>query len=156
MTVKIVEIENAGEKSQYAEEILRGLPEWFGNEKSLCEYVKNVACLPFWIALDQDEKCIGFISVKIHYEHTGDIYVLGVLPEYHRKGAGKMLMARAEEYFKENGCRYIIIKTLSEIANYEPYERARKFYKKVGFEELITLAEMWDTENPCLIMIKKI
>jgi hypothetical protein len=36
------------------------------------------------------------------------------------------------------------------------YEKTRKFYKKMGFEELITLMEMWDENNPCLIMIKKI
>lgn len=28
------------------------------------------------------------------------------------------------------------------------------FYKSVGFEPLITLTEMWDEENPCLIMLK--
>jgi GNAT superfamily N-acetyltransferase len=94
--------------------------------------------------------------VKIHYGTTGDIYVCGVLPEYHGKGIGKKLMNTAEDYFKKNGCKYIIVKTLSEKANYEPYERTRKFYLSVGFEQLITLTEMWDAENPCLIMIKKI
>lgn len=37
---------------------------------------------------------------------------------------------------------------------YEPYEQTRKFYESIGFEPLITLTEMWDEENPCLIMIK--
>lgn len=63
-------------------------------------------------------------------------------------------MAQAEEYFRNNNCKYVIVKTLSDIAEYEPYERTRKFYKNVGFEELTTLTEMWDSENPCLIMIK--
>ena len=26
----------------------------------------------------------------------------------------------------------------------------------MGFKELLTLTEMWDEENPCLIMIKNI
>ena len=30
------------------------------------------------------------------------------------------------------------------------------FYIKMGFKELITLTEMWDEDNPCLIMIKNI
>ncbi len=53
-------------------------------------------------------------------------------------------------------CKYMIVKTLSEQARSEPSERTRKFYLKVGFEELITLTEMWDENNPCLIMIKKL
>lgn len=156
MNIKIVEIQEKNMKSLYADKILRRLPEWFGNEKALCDYVVGVADLPFWVAVDQDGNCVGFISVKIHYGITGDIYVCGVLPEHHNKGIGKKLMNTVEDYFKQSGCKYIIVKTLSETANYEPYERTRQFYLSVGFEQLITLTEIWDAENPCLIMIKKL
>lgn len=37
---------------------------------------------------------------------------------------------------------------------FEPYARTRSFYRSMGFEPLITLTEMWDENNPCLIMIK--
>lgn len=156
MSIRIVEVNDEKLKSVYTENILRGLPEWFGNEKGIYEYTTNVVKLPYWIALNQEGHCVGFISVKTHYGHTGDIYVCGVLPEYHNKGIGKKLFASAEEYFVNKGCKYVIVKTLSEIAKYEPYERTRNFYLKVGFEPLITLTEMWDEENPCLIMIKKL
>jgi len=81
---------------------------------------------------------------------------MGVLPEHHRQGAGRALVAKAEDALKRQGCRYLIVKTLSETADYEPYERTRKFYKSAGFEELVTLTEMWSPENPCLIMIKSL
>jgi predicted lactoylglutathione lyase len=45
---------------------------------------------------------------------------------------------------------------LSEKEADKNYEKTRNFYKKMGFEELVTLTEMWDENNPCLIMIKKI
>jgi ribosomal protein S18 acetylase RimI-like enzyme len=156
VNIRIVEIGDGKKKTAYAEKVLRSLPEWFGNEKALCDYVKDVSELPFWGALDENENCIGFVSVKTHYGHTGDIYVCGIMPEYHDKGIGKRLFTAAEEYFKQNNCKYIIVKTLSEEANYEPYERTRLFYLSFGFEQLITLTEMWDEENPCLIMIKKL
>lgn len=35
-------------------------------------------------------------------------------------------------------------------------KRKRGFYKSVGFKPLITLTEMWDEENPCLIMVKSL
>lgn len=104
--------------------------------------------------MDSNDGCVGFFSIKHHYHHAGDIYVCGVLPEYQNKGIGKKLFYFAENYLKQNGCKYIIVKTLSEIASYEPYMRTQLFYKSVGFEPLITLTEMWDEENPCLIMIK--
>jgi hypothetical protein len=52
------------------------------------------------------------------------------------------------------GCKYVIVKTLSDTDPYEPYARTRAFYRSVGFTPLLTLTEMWDEENPCLIMIK--
>ena len=78
------------------------------------------------------------------------------MPDYHNMGIGKKLIRTVEEYFFQNGCKYMMVKTLSEYAHYEPYEKTRLFYTKAGFEPLITLREMWDEENPCLIMIKKL
>ena len=141
-------------KSIYTKSVLENLPEWFGNKEALDEYVIKVAELPYWAALNEDNKCIGFFSVKIHYGHTGDIFVCGVLPEYHYNGIGKTLYKMAESYFLQNGCKYVIVKTLSDRVNYQPYDKTREFYKQVGFDSLITLTEMCDDENPCLIMIK--
>lgn len=67
---------------------------------------------------------------------------------------GKSLYKMVESYFIKNGCKYVIVKTLSDRVNYQPYEKTREFYNRVGFEPLVTLTEMWDDENPCLIMIK--
>jgi ribosomal protein S18 acetylase RimI-like enzyme len=155
MEYKIVAVNDASKKKEYTEKILRKLPAWFGNEKSLQGYVDTVHQYPYWAAFD-GEKCIGFSSGKIHYNRTGDIYVCGVDPDYHGKGAGTLLYKETEKYFIGNNCKYSIVKTLSEKAVYGPYEKTRSFYRKMGFEELITLTEMWDEDNPCLIMIKTI
>ena len=50
----------------------------------------------------------------------------------------------------------MIVKTLTDTVDFEPYAQTRKFYKSIGFESLITLTEMWDAENPCLIMFKSL
>lgn len=153
--MKISLIDDSQLKKLYTENVLRGLPDWFGIEKALLDYVDGVSELPFLAAMDGDA-CVGFIAVKIHHGHTGDIYVLGILPEYHKQGIGRQLMEAADLFFRENGCKYVIVKTLSELAESEHYERTRQFYLRVGFEPLITLTEMWDEENPCLIMIKEL
>ncbi len=152
----ITEVYNQMEKSACARAVLESLPDWFGNQASLEEYVEGVCGLPFWAALDGEGKCLGFFSVRIHYGHTGDIYVCGVRPECHRMGVGRALYGKAEQFFLEKGCKYAMVETLSEKADYEPYEKTRLFYESVGFEPLITLTEMWDENNPCLIMVKQL
>ncbi len=147
-------IQNNEQKSRYTKEILEKLPEWFGNKKALDEYVEKVREYPYWAALDRTGKCIGFFSAKIHYHHTGEIFVCGVLTEYQHNGIGKALYYTVEKYFLQKGCKYVVVKTLSDIVEFEPYQRTREFYKCVGFRSLITLTEMWDEKNPCLIMLK--
>jgi len=129
MNVSIIEVKDSIMKSQFAKEILRSLPEWFGNEKALNDYAEGVASLPFWIALNSDENCIGFISIKTQYGRTGDIYVLGVLPEYHRRGVGRLLVSKAEEYLRSNNYKYIIVKTLSDIVEYDHTRKQENFIK---------------------------
>ena len=154
--IHIIEIHDKDKKSFYTREILEKLPEWFGNKQALEEYVEEVKDFPYYAALDLAGKCIGFFSVKIHYQHTGDIFVCGVLPEYQHNGVGKALYYAAENYFIQQGCKYVIVKTLSDMVDCEPYAQTRKFYRSIGFEPLITLTEMWDEKNLCLIMFKSL
>lgn len=153
---RVAEIIDGEAKSLYSRTVLEKLPEWFGNRQALDDYVEKVKELPFWAALDASGECLGFFAVKIHYRHTGEIVVCGVLPERHHNGAGTALYKATEDYFIQNGCKYVVVKTLSDAIDYEPYARTRKFYTSVGFESLITLTEMWDEENPCLIMFKSL
>ena len=150
-----MEILDNNKKSEYTDNVLRKLPEWFGNEESLKNYVNTVIEYPFWAAFDNNN-CIGFFSCKIHYNRTGDIYVCGIDPNYHGKGIGTLLFKEMEKHCLKNNCEYIIVKTLSETAKYEPYIKTKEFYVKMGFKELLSLTEIWDEENPCLIMIKNI
>ena len=155
MEYKIIKINDNNKKTECTNTILRKLPEWFGIEESIQEYVNTVYKYPFWAAFDKDN-CIGFFSGKIHYNRTGDIYVCGIDPEYHGKGIGTLLYKELENYFIRNACDYVIVKTLSEKNADTNYAKTRNFYKKIGFKELLTLTEMWDTNNPCLIMIKNL
>ncbi len=71
--IRIIEIQDYGKKSSYTKEALKKLPEWFGNKQALDEYVENVKQFPYYAALHIAGECVGFFSVKIHYQHTGDI-----------------------------------------------------------------------------------
>ena len=53
-------VTSPNEKSAITETILRGLPDWFGLEASILEYIRDVARLHFLCAFDR-EKPVGFI-----------------------------------------------------------------------------------------------
>lgn len=152
----ILKIDDSELKSELTKEILSTLPEWFGDKEAVSNYAENVKNLPFWIAINSEAKCVGILSIALHYDQTGEVFVCGVLPEFQRQGIGKALYRIAENFLIENNYKYVIVKTLSDAVNFEPYEKTRNFYKSVGFDSLITLTEMWNEENPCLIMIKSL
>ena len=72
MEYKIEEILDNNKKAEYTNNILRKLPEWFGIEESILEYVNTVNKYPYWAAFNE-KNCIGFFSGKIHHNRTGDI-----------------------------------------------------------------------------------
>ena len=69
--------------AQVCEQILRALPEWFGIEDSLVQYVKDADTMPTMLVKDGDD-VVGFLTIKKHFPESADIHCLGSLPKYHR------------------------------------------------------------------------
>lgn len=137
------------------EQILRALPDWFGMEESTREYVEAIKEMPTYTARSNG-KVIGFISVAKHHAESAELYVLGVLPEYHRNGIGKALIRFVEEDLRKNGIRYVQVKTVSPASGNEAYAKTYRFYRACGFSPLETIEDFWDEWNPCVFMIKNI
>ncbi len=148
-------IQSTDEKMKITDQILHNLPQWFGNEDALLVYVEGVKDKPLFAAYYNDELA-GFISLKINNAYTAEIYVMGLFEKYFRLGIGKELLYKSEQYLRENNYRFLMVKTLADSCDYEPYKRTRTFYSSVGFYPLDELIEIWDKDNPCLIMIKNI
>lgn len=153
--INIKEIDNNSDKSRITEQILRQLPEWFGNEASLLDYIETVKGKLFYVAYDGDH-AVGFLCSKVHNQYTADIYVTGILKQYHRRGIGKELVAITERHLTKKGYKMFMVKTLGASSDYEFYKRTREFYISVGFYPLEEFKEIWDEENPCLIMVKSL
>jgi hypothetical protein len=54
MEDKFMEINDNIKKVEFKNKILRKLPEWFGVEESLLEYVNSVNKYPFWAAFKNE------------------------------------------------------------------------------------------------------
>lgn len=148
-------ISNPREKQQIARFILEALPGWFGMKESRENYIAESAKLPF-AAVFREGKAIGFLSLRETSPEAAEIFVMGVLREEHRHGAGKQLVDWAKSLCREQGYTLLQVKTLDGSHPDPGYARTRAFYQAVGFHELECFPTLWDEENPCLIMVQEI
>lgn len=150
----IIKIDEEGRKESISESILCELPDWFGIPESTQNYISDCREMPFWAAFD-GEKPVGFIAMKETSSHTAEIYVMGVLPEYHRSGIGRKLYDELECFAKAGGYSFVQVKTV-QMGKYDEYDRTNRFYMAMGFKEFECFPTLWDECNPCQIYVKYI
>jgi len=78
-------------------------------------------------AVFENNKVIGYIEFKIN-GGAGYLSQLLVLKESRKKGAGKILMDKFEEFLKKYKCHKAYLETS------EKHKEALKFYKKLGYK----------------------
>ena len=141
--------------SNDVEHILRALPEWFGQEESTLQYIKDADTMPTMLAKDGEE-VIGFITLHYHFPETVEMHCLGILPAYHRKGIGRQLVGSVESHLKNEGVKFLQVKTVSSDRDCKAYAKTREFYLGVGFTPLEVFPTLWDKANPCLLLVKSL
>jgi len=152
----IIEVQSdPSQKRAVAEKILRSLHQWFGIESSTLEYIAGVSELDFR-SLHVAGESVGFVALEKHNTNTAEIYVMGILPEYHGNGYGHNLISEVSVSLAKQGFSYLMVKTLADTHPDLNYTKTRKFYEKIGFVPLQVLNELWGKENPCLLMIKRL
>jgi ribosomal protein S18 acetylase RimI-like enzyme len=135
--------------------ILRSLPEWFGIEESIINYSSEIDQSPTFLAIES-EQVIGFLSLKQHNPYSAEILVMGILPEAHRRGIGRALIHEAQGWLRKQDVEYLQVKTLGPSNSDANYAKTRAFYLKMGFRPLEEFNQIWDENNPCLVLVKRI
>lgn len=152
----VIELSNDGERNRSAAEaVLRALPEWFGLEEPILDYVAQAALLPTFIASNGRED-VGFLTLKPYETSAAEISAMGVRPDLHRKGYGRALVAAAVAHARAEHRSILQVKTLGPSHPDAGYARTRRFYEAVGFVPMEETTTFWGDENPCLIMVKSL
>jgi ribosomal protein S18 acetylase RimI-like enzyme len=150
----VIERACSGERAaRVAEAVMRALPEWFGLEESLLEYVEAARTLPTLIA-SEATRDVGFLTIKQHTAGSAEIVAMGVLPDRHHRGVGRELLEAAAAQVTANETRLLQVKTLGPSDPDVYYARTRSFYEALGFIGLEETTAFWGEANPCLIMVK--
>jgi GNAT superfamily N-acetyltransferase len=155
MDIHFVNVINEDDKVNICSNILESLPLWFGIPESNDEYCANVKNYAF-IKITDGDNIIGFASIKDNNEYVSELYVMGIIPQYHRRGIGKYLINHICNILKESNKKYLEVKTLAAEKYSEEYMKTRNFYLEVGFIPIDILYNEWGKNNPCLIMLKNI
>jgi len=110
------------------------------NIKILPDFVNFWSNIPnklVYIAIDENENVIGTIG-GVFMAHPYDIrekyfynYFLVISPEHRNKNMGSRLVSLIEKEAKDNGMKYIITASPSELTT--------EFYKKYGFNYFETI-----------------
>ena len=135
--------------------IIRSLPDWFGIEEAIQGYAIDIDVLPTLLA-KSGEQVLGFLTLKRHSLYSIEIYVMGVKSGMQRNGIGQALLERAEVYAKRLGVEYLHVKTLGPSNPDDNYANTRAFYIAMGFRPLEEFTQIWGSQNPCLILVKRI
>ncbi len=81
---------------------------------------------------------------------------MAVLAELHRRGIGRALLRHAEDMLAADGVEFLQVKTLAPSKPDDGYDKTRAFYLACGFRPLEEFRQLWDADNPALLMIKVI
>ncbi len=149
--MEIRQLTNREEKQKVTRLILKALPEWFGILQAREEYIQESADKIFFCACEQDRP-VGFLYLKETGNATVELYVMGVLKEFHRHGVGRKLFHCAKKAACEAGYSFMQVKTV-QMGKYEEYDKTNKFYLSLGFREFEVFPTLWDEWNPCQIYI---
>ncbi|MCX6809101.1 MAG: GNAT family N-acetyltransferase [Candidatus Berkelbacteria bacterium] len=117
-------------------EIVRNLNGWF-DAVALSFEIPNDLKFHKGLAAEVNGEVVGFLTYS---SFEGEVFIswLGVNPDCQRQGIGKSLVLKLENILDEYGFDSLKVETLSAKIEYEPYERTRAFYKKIGFSEAET------------------
>ena len=133
--------------------ILAALPTWFGIPASVEDYAATAERNPTVVGSCRDAD-VGLATIVRHSEYAAEVYVMGVLPEYHRRGVGRAMLRHVEAALAADGIEFLQVKTLSPSHPDEGYRKTRAFYLAYGFRPLEEFPTLWSPDQPALQLVK--
>ena len=93
--------------------------------------------------------CFGPVPMT---DNCYDLYWIAVDEKFSRKGVGEKLLGFMEEFVTRQKARRIYVETSSTL----PYEPARSFYEKHGYQVVGVLKDFYREGNHKIIFMKEV
>jgi ribosomal protein S18 acetylase RimI-like enzyme len=124
-------------------EIATALPAWF-TRSGIRSMQADLRYQCGFVAEDGNKEVVGFISFFVN-QGKAEIGWIGIRPDLHRQGVGRSLLHRLLRELESTQVSELYVHTLGDTVDYEPYQRTRKFYRQIGFQDFKRIA---NPENP--------
>ncbi|WP_374077946.1 GNAT family N-acetyltransferase [Bdellovibrio bacteriovorus] len=122
--------------------ISTALPQWFTKD-GIASIRKDILFQSGLVAVEQG-KIVGFLTYFVN-QGIATIAWMGVVPNQHRSGIGTQLLQELRKNLLRHDVKSILVSTLGDAVDYEPYQRTRLFYRKNGFADF---QKIQHPENP--------
>jgi GNAT superfamily N-acetyltransferase len=122
--------------------VATALPQWF--TEGGIESIRKDICFQSGLVAIDDGQIVGFLTFFVN-QGVGTIGWMGVLPSFQRRGVGAAILQELKLLLIKSNVRRLLVSTLGESVDYEPYQRTRAFYRKFGFADFQSLLH---PENP--------
>jgi GNAT superfamily N-acetyltransferase len=134
------------------EVILRGLPQWFGIEEAIENYVRSAAELDSFLAI-RDGNVVGVALVERHFPQSAELSLIAVAASERGSGVGTALVEEVASTLLAEGARLLEVHTVGPSFEDAAYSETRAFYARVGFLPLHEFPAL-DWDGPTLILIR--
>jgi GNAT superfamily N-acetyltransferase len=134
------------------ERILRSLPEWFGIEDSLLEYVADAGTAESYLAVE-DGEIVGVALVHEHFPRSAELTLIAVHAERRHGGLGSALVEAVVDSLTARGFLLLEVHTVGPSYEHDGYAATRAFY---GRSEFVAMHEFHglDWPGPTVIMVR--
>jgi GNAT superfamily N-acetyltransferase len=137
--------------------VLRKLPDYFGSEAAILGYCKNARMPAYktFVASGERGQTVGFAMLVMNNSMTAELWVMGVVPDFHGHGVGSSLVARLETEARKRGARYMMVKTIGPSQKDANFLRTFSFYLMNGYAMVVEYDNIWKGDQ-CAILVKKL
>ncbi|GAB5521714.1 MAG: N-acetyltransferase [Rhodothermales bacterium] len=106
-----------------------------------------------WFTTDTTEPFgVLYCAPEVMAEGVWNGLMLIVHPDSHGQGIGTQLMQHAEQILTAQGARLLLVETSS----LDDFERARRFYAKLGFSEEARIAHYYAEDDAKVVFAKRL
>ncbi len=134
--------------------LVADLPEWFADEAANRAYATDARTLPGLVA-SRGSTPLGLVLLTQSSKDTTEIHFLAVRRAAHRQGIGALLVRAALDHAAQQSAQFLTVKTLATSCNYTPYLETHRFYRAMGFRDIMEYREPgW--RDPALLMARTV
>lgn len=126
---------------------------YFSNQaKTVDLLAKAILQNELYVALDDNEDCLGFIYYmsKGVFGSYPYLHIIAVKEEYRSRGIGRQLM----KYFEDNSSNYCSTKCFLTVDDFN--QRAKRLYEELGYQCVGSLPDFYKKGIMCYLMMKVI